>query len=87
MPDVIGEILIEMEGWSFVREADHYHSDDYIHLAHMKCPKGVQLEVIGPGEPSVMHYQAHTCQRCGQSPPDGLFGLYAMYAVGTGAQV
>lgn len=89
---MIGDIydtLLEEAGWSFMREQLGIfgnRSDEYIMLAHIKCPNGVQLEANGTSEPSVMHFQSYICQRCSASPPPGLFGSYKLYAWGTGQE-
>ena len=82
--------LLELDGWSFMREPEVPMLDnkDYIFIAHTKCPKGVELEIVledRVGLPSVMHYEYHKCQRCDATPPDGVFAVYALYEWGTGA--
>ncbi len=82
------EVLLEEAGWSFMREDEGFIGNEpreYIMLAHMGCPNGIHLtEPFGNGMPSVMHFETHHCQRCGGTPPDGLFATYKLYAWGTG---
>ena len=84
------DILLEVDGWTFMREPNHIGLPDreYVFIGHMTCPNGVQLDVRADGKsPSVMHYYDHICQRCKQQPPEGLMGAYMLYVWGTGAHV
>ena len=83
------DILLEDDGWQFMSDANgtvHNEPDEYIMLAHMGCPKGIKLEGWGDGMPSVMHFEDYICQRCGGTPPDGLFAAYKLYAWGKGIE-
>jgi len=80
------DVLLSDAGWEFMREIDgvvNNDPDEYIMLAHMGCPEGIHLQAYG-GEPSVMHFEEHRCQRCHATPPDGLFAAYKLYAWGKG---
>lgn len=81
------ETLLELDGWSFMREPRGSSKDmEYVFVGHTTCPKGVALEVPHDGRsPSVMHYHDRVCQRCNAQPPEGLMGAYSLYVWGTGA--
>jgi hypothetical protein len=83
--------LLEMDGWSFMSDPEGYGgTKEYIFLAHMVCPLGVELEIRHEAQaklPSVMHYENYICQRCNAQPPDGLFGAYKLYEWGKYGEV